>query len=365
MLLNSAPDLSFTVTAPSGPPGAPPPADAAAAAADEEAEEELDANVLREYVTPSELADFQITGLWPKKRGMCQLCARAHELDRLAKIVKVSEDYVFSLQLEQMLSHLDLEIVFSRLPNLASLELTYGVKKIGMKYDRALFGIKISDAMSLAKCVRATETLTTLVLPCNLIDDDLMRMLMTGLIRNQTITHLDLSHNNITNYGVRLLSKLMGPKSVLMFLNLAGNQVHADGGKYLGRALKRNDSLTELNLRLNRLEDDGGRMLLEGARHSHSLTALNLSCNSLASASGDALAVALSSETLPLANIDLSGNTLDDRTAQVIAEALRDNTTVTALDMRANEGLAAESLHVAAIHKCARRNELAQRERYK
>lgn len=35
----------------------------------------------------------------------------------------------------------------------------------------------------------------------NLIDDDLMRMLMTGLIRNSTITYLDVSHNKITNHG--------------------------------------------------------------------------------------------------------------------------------------------------------------------
>lgn len=83
------------------------------------------------------------------------------------------------------------------------------------RYERTLFGMKISDAMSLAKCVRATASLTTLSLQCCMIDDDLLRMLMTGLIRNQTVTALDLSHNNITNYGVRLLSKLLGSKSVV------------------------------------------------------------------------------------------------------------------------------------------------------
>lgn len=104
----------------------------------------------------------------------------------------------------------------------------HSVRKIGMKYDRSLFGMKISDAMSLAKCMKLTETLTSLMyvsnapcsskpderhhgnaggqpaccsyltftpvyctsLPCNMIDDDLLRMLMTGLIHNQTITHL-------------------------------------------------------------------------------------------------------------------------------------------------------------------------------
>ena len=54
-----------------------------------------------------------------------------------------------------------------------------------MKYERSLFGMKISDAMSLSKCVRATDTLSSLCLPCNVMDDDLLRMLMTGLVHNQ------------------------------------------------------------------------------------------------------------------------------------------------------------------------------------
>jgi hypothetical protein len=215
-----------------------------------------DANVLREYLSPEQVREFQVTMRWPEQPGMCILCRRAADLDRLAKVVKAAEDYVFNLSLNQLLSHLDLEIVFARLPNLSGLALSYSVRNVGVKYDRSLFGMKISDAMSLAKCVRATESLTVLSLQCCMIDDDLLRMLMTGLIKNQTVTSLDLSHNNITNYGVRLLSKLLGPKSVVVAVNLADNEVHSDGGKYLGRALKKNGSLLELNLRLNRLEDE-------------------------------------------------------------------------------------------------------------
>jgi hypothetical protein len=212
--------------------------------------------VLREYLSPEQLKEFQISMRWPRERGLCILCQRASDLDRLARTIKATEDFVFALSLSQLLSHIDMEIVFARLPNLTSLQLTYGVRNVGIKYDRGLFGMKISDAMSLAKCLRASESLTTLSLQCCMIDDDLLRMLMTGLIRNQSITHVDLSHNNITNYGVRLLSKLLGPKSVVAVVNLSDNEVHADGGKYLGRALKKNDSVTDLNLRLNRLDDD-------------------------------------------------------------------------------------------------------------
>lgn len=121
-----------------------------------------------------------------------------------------------------------MEQICSALPNLTKLDITYGVKKIGMKYDRMLFGMKISDANCLAKSVLDSENMTTLVLQSNLIDDDLLRMLMTGLIKNTQITHLDLSHNKVTNHGVRLLSKLLGARSVLTNLNLADNQVHTE-----------------------------------------------------------------------------------------------------------------------------------------
>jgi hypothetical protein len=90
---------------------------------------------------------------------------------------------VFSLRISQLLSHIDIEQVTKMLPNLTKLDLTYGVKQIGMKYERMLFGMKISDATSIAKAIKDSETLITLVLSNNLLDDDLLRMLMTGLIK--------------------------------------------------------------------------------------------------------------------------------------------------------------------------------------
>lgn len=59
----------------------------------------------------------------------------------------------------------------------------YGAKKLGMTYDRMLFGMKVSDANCLANSISYSESLTTLILQSNLIDDDLLRMLMTGLIK--------------------------------------------------------------------------------------------------------------------------------------------------------------------------------------
>lgn len=61
----------------------------------------------------------------------------------------------------------------------------------------------------------------------NLIDDDLLRMLMTGLSKSVSLTALDLSHNRITNHGARLLSRMLLEKTVLTSLSLADNMVGA------------------------------------------------------------------------------------------------------------------------------------------
>mmetsp|Transcript_28656 Transcript_28656/g.92677 ORF Transcript_28656/g.92677 Transcript_28656/m.92677 type:complete len:259 (+) Transcript_28656:645-1421(+) len=229
-----------------------------------------------------------------------------------------------------------MEQICSALPNLTKLDITYGVKKIGMKYDRMLFGMKISDANCLAKSVLDSENMTTLVLQSNLIDDDLLRMLMTGLIKNTQITHLDLSHNKVTNHGVRLLSKLLGARSVLTNLNLADNQVHTEGGRYLGRALRGNDSLVSLNLRLNRLVDDGGRVLLEGLHGNSTIIDLNLSANSMGSESANALANILADPCSRLSSLDLSCNDLTEQDLKHVMIALDENKVLCNLDVRMN-----------------------------
>lgn len=205
--------------------------------------------------------------------------AATEDLENIFELIDSCLDYIFNVTFRQLPSHIELFEICSLLPNLSKLDVVYGVKKIGMNYERMLFGMKISDATSLAKIFDQTQTLTTVIMAGNLIDDDLLRMLMTGLIKNNTITHLDVSHNKITNHGARLLSKLLGENSVLTTLNLEDNQVHAEGGRYLARGLRENDSLLHLNLRLNRLMDEGCSLLLEGLRDNVSLVELNIGSN--------------------------------------------------------------------------------------
>jgi Ran GTPase-activating protein (RanGAP) involved in mRNA processing and transport len=232
-----------------------------------------------------------------------------------------------------------------------------------MKYERMLFGMKILDATNLSHLIKNTRTLTSLWLPSNQIDDDLLRMIMSGLVKNCTITSFDFSHNKITNHGARLLAKLLGPDSVITSLNLCDNQIHAEGGRYLSRGLKYNTSLVELNLRLNRLTDEGGRMLIEGLAEHRNLTILNLSNNMLGKETAEAFADVFADPKCTLRCVDLSGNVFSEEHAEILLHGLQQNTSIIALDLRQNE-IAQESDVLARINQKIRSNEIEYKQSF-
>lgn len=108
--------------------------------------------------------------------------------------------------------------------SLTQLKLCYGMRDVGMDYDRSIFGMKLSDCRSMARCLEYSETLVSLNLAGNLIDDDKLRMLASGLVNNLSVIHIDLSHNRIADRGVRAFAKLLHTSSVIQVVNLENNQ---------------------------------------------------------------------------------------------------------------------------------------------
>lgn len=245
----------------------------------------------------------------------------------LKEQLKVAENFVFAVEVRQLLSHLSPVVISEALPNMTVFKVTYGVQRpLRMDYNRMLFGMQMPDATAWAQVLKQTTSLTMLDLSGNLIDDDMTRFMSLGLKENSTITHLDLSHNKIGNRGLRQLAKALGSTSVLTNLNLCDNQIHADGGRYLGRALKTNQVLLHLDLRLNRLADGGGRMLFYGMHLNDGcpLLSLDVSSNALGLEAAKALGEFLQDDP-PLHKIDLSGNFIEEEGATSIKKALVDN----------------------------------------
>lgn len=278
-------------------------------------------------------------------------------LEDLYDLIDSCMDYIFTITFKQLPSHLDLCDLCSLLPNLTKLDVSYGVNKIGMNYERMLFGMKISDATNLAKLFESTQTLSTLILAGNMIDDDLLRVLMTGLIKNNTITHLDVSHNKITNHGARLLSKLLGENSVMCSLNVSDNHIHTEGGRYFARGLRENDALLDLNLRLNHLADDGCRLLLEGLQDNLTLTNLNLSSNYALDQATHTMCSIIRDTDHHMSSIDMSGNLLTEEMIDEIKVAMTKNKSMVSVDLRRNPGYKADSETIKQIEKMLHDND--------
>ena len=196
-----------------------------------------------------------------------------------------------------------------------NLTLTYGAKHIGMEYERPLFGMKMSDAANFKNCLRQTTSLCYLSLPGNLIDDDLVSILIKGLMLNKTITQIDLSHNKIGHSGARKISKYLLQSQILTHLNLADNMIDYEGSRYLCQALKVNSSLISLNLKLNRLDDKAGsKMCIDLHSKQSKLKKLNLAANLLSNMFCESLSKYIT-DNRNIESIDISCNKIEESDA--------------------------------------------------
>ena len=114
-------------------------------------------------------------------------------------------------------------------------------------------------------------------------------------------------------------------------------------------------------MRLNRLGDEGGGLLLEGLKSNTSLQLLNLSANSLANVGTTALCDMLKQPTSMVMAVDLSCNELTQGDAEMMLDALKENATLTSLDLRSNADLKVATPVLEEIHRVVRSNELESR----
>lgn len=228
---------------------------------------------------------------------------------------------VFCLIITQ-LQHFKINLLFQYLPNLSYLTLTYGAKHVGMEYERPLFGMKMSDATTFKDCLRTTTALTYLSLPGNLIDDDLIGILIKGLMLNKTITQLDLSHNKIGQSGARKIAKYLLQSQILTHLNLGDNMINYEGSRYLCQALKVNKSLIVLSLKLNRIDDKAGQKMCIDLRVKESkLEEINLAANLLGNMFCESLSEYISYNS-SIKKLDISSNQIDESNAPTLKGSL-------------------------------------------
>ena len=301
---------------------------------------------------------------------------------RLLKDVEACKPFVHTITLGELTSHLDLAELLFDFPHLSALSLRFGARELGMDYDKAAFGMSLSDASSLARLMGGGGgggcSISRLELSENLLGDEAVILLMAGLHPsvNSTLTYLDLSHNKISDLGARRIAQMLDGSSgngsgsgqqtqaqqyctTLTDLNLSDNHLGPLGGSYFGSALSNNRGLRRLNLSLNALGDEGGSALFTGCTQHTSLKELVVSSAELEGEAGEQLLNLMrfnrSLETINLAaNPTLFGSGASAaKSSAALLEALRQNEQLVSLDLRRNGVTAAVEAEVKAL--CAKR----------
>ncbi|VDP75249.1 unnamed protein product [Echinostoma caproni] len=239
----------------------------------------------------------------------------------------------------QLVDHLDLGPVVSKLKHLEELAVSYTVKDCGMNFEWSMFQFTNHDCFSLAKAIEHHSAIRFLHITRSRMDSDRCRVLVDSIMDHPTLECLDLSHNFIGDRGARALSKLVASShSQLKTLNLADNRLQATGGLALAHSLtKKTCSLSQLNLRLNRLRDDGGIAIAKSLLRNSTLKELNLAANDLNENSAGYFAHVLA-HNRTLTHLDLSNNQLGVAGSRKLQEGMVRNETLLYFDLRFTGG---------------------------
>ena len=242
-------------------------------------------------------------------------------LDHLKKVCDMIKYSVFNLDIPTFSYKFDISFIPQYFVNLTNLSLKYSpilkevrtrdvftknLEPIGDEYSQ--FGMRIPDLKKFCILITDLSYFLTLSLQGNLVDDEMIKWLVPGLITNQTLRHLDLSNNRITGKGmIKICSYLVRTKALLS-INLNNNLIGGDSSYAVGLVLKENTKLRIMLLGMNRFDDESGGRILKMLCFNNYLD-----------------------------EIDLSANQLGEETLKFLQIALKGNNTIKKIDLRHNE----------------------------
>ncbi|XP_016072710.1 PREDICTED: NACHT, LRR and PYD domains-containing protein 12 isoform X2 [Miniopterus natalensis] len=158
----------------------------------------------------------------------------------------------------------------------------------------------------------------------NVLPDAYSEQLATALSTNPNLTELALHHNALGSRGVKLLCQgLRHPNCKLQNLRLKRCRVASAACQDLAAALMANRNLARMDLSSNGLGLPGMKLLCEGLRHPKCrLQMIQLRKCQLEAGAGQELAAVLGASR-HLAELDLSGNALEDAGLRWLCQGLR------------------------------------------
>jgi Ran GTPase-activating protein (RanGAP) involved in mRNA processing and transport len=236
----------------------------------------------------------------------------------------------------------------------------------GLRENRGLTSLvlnnnRISDvgAAEIAEVLRVNESLISLSMEVNNIGNAGATAIASSLLVNSSLTRLSLYGNSIGASGAAALAHVLRTTASIQDLRLGSNPIDEAGIVALGGALSTNSSVTSLFLSLKESDSEGllamGRVLqinttlsdvfLDGGRFTEdnvtaiadaiasnaSLRTLSLKSQTIEGDCSHAIVSALRRNGT-LTDLTLVGN-IGDTGAVALAEWLRDNSTITEIDV--------------------------------
>jgi hypothetical protein len=253
---------------------------------------------------------------------------------QLRKMAAYAAPHVSRLTARQLRSHLNLKELMKLFPRLSQLSISYGVRTEGMGFDMSMMGMRQTDALFLADVLKTCPQLQELSLSECMIDDMLLRGIISGLVRNNTLRQLDLSHNRISDNGAQALATLLANNKSIQHLSVANNQLTGLAGQLFAQALRQNSALLSLDLRLNRLGEEGGTALFDGLVGNATLQTLRVSSNNLGHETVLAAQLAISQAHSAISSIDFSDNPLGHESSVAVREMVLNNSKIKHFDVR-------------------------------
>ena len=195
------------------------------------------------------------------------------------------------------------------------------ITEVGLKALSSLFQSKkfclqflgVSDVdistegmITLASGLAAVESLKSLHLAHNNIDDEGLKALAVCLPNNKNLERLNLwRHGSFSAIGLRRLSDVIPTVLNLRELDFRGNSINDEGLQALAEGLRKNCTLERLDLASNEIGSDEGLRALVAAELG-SLRSLNLANNAINDESFEVLVEGI--ENFSLEKLDLSNN---------------------------------------------------------
>jgi hypothetical protein len=193
---------------------------------------------------------------------------------------------------------------------------TKKLEPIGDEYQE--FGIRIPDLKKFCILITDLSYFLSLTLQGNLVDDEMIKWLVPGLITNQTLRELDLSSNKITQKGMIKICSYLVRTRALISLDLTNNLINGDASYAIGLVIKENTRLRILKLAMNRLDDVAGARITKMLSRNKYLIELDLSNNLLGQETLNNLHISLKfNNTIKVVNLCHNEIEMTDETKKI------------------------------------------------